>query len=421
MGQAGLALGRLAYKTGRRLDGFRTLCGVHSAGLSESSRQATEAFILGVYADPSLRAKLGEVFDQYRARPPLPIARRFIEQPSKLFGSSLMVLKRARPREKGVLVLNYPYVYDLFTRLFDVARVQERYSIVLEIAWSGVCDLDVLQFGLSEDPIFVETLEPRNHRFLQALGRPFVPVPVSNNSWVDHRVFRPLCDAKKEADVCMIAAWAAYKRHGAFFRALRAARRRGRRLRTVLLGYPMDRTRDAIYAQAKHYDVADQIEIHEWLSPAEVNVHLNRVKVHVLWSRREGAPRAIIEALFANVPVIVRSGFNYGFPYPYINVHTGHFVDEPDLPDKLVAMVDAHDTYSPRAWAMEHMTPRRNTSILNDVIKAHTVAAGAPWTEDLVAKVSELNGLRYWDADDAVRFRDDYDYLATRILRGPEP
>jgi glycosyltransferase involved in cell wall biosynthesis len=421
IGQAGLALGIVAYAAGRRLDGLRTLCRVHSAGLSESSRRASESFIRGLYAHPSARAALCAVFDQYRARPPEVIARRFIEQPTRLFGSSLMVLKRARDGEKGVLVLNYPYVYGLFARLFDVARVQQRYYIVLEFAWSGVCDLDVLQFGLSEDPIFVETLEPRDHGFLRALGRPFVPVPVSTNSWVDYRVFRPLSGATKELDVCMIAAWAAYKRHSAFFRALQTARRRGRRLRTVLVGYPMDRTKDMIYAQARYYGVADQIEIHEWLSPTDVNVHLNRAKVHVLWSRREGVNRAIIEALFADVPVIVRSGFNYGFPYPYINAHTGQFVDEPELPDKLVAMVDSHDTYSPRSWVMTHMTSRRNTTILSDVIKAHAVAAGAPWTEDLVAKVSELNGLRYWDANDAVRFRDDYDYLATHILRGPRP
>jgi hypothetical protein len=234
-------------------------------------------------------------------------------------------------------------------------------------------------------------------------------------------VFRPLPGVEKDIDVCMIAAWAGYKRHWQVFRALGRLRRQGVRLRTLLLGYPVDKTRDAILREASLCGVADQLELRENLSPAEVNTQLNRAKVHVLWSRREGVNKAIIEAMFAGVPSIVREGFNYGYHYPYINPSTGRFSTEDSLPDDLLEMVETHSSYSPREWVMEHMTCQKGTVILNEVIKKKALELGESWTQDIAVKISKLNGIDYWDPEDAERFRADYEFLRSAIRRDRAP
>src|SRR5262249_31486334 len=150
-----------------------------------------------------------------------------------------------------------------------------------------------------------------------------IPVPVSANWWVDHRVFQPLPDVSKDADAIMVASWARFKRHERFFAVLSRLRKRGDKLRVILIGYCNDCTGNDIFRLAPYRGVADQIEMHERVAPEEVNRHLNRAKVNVIWSRREGVNRAVIEGFFAGTPGILRAGFNFGYPYPFINPQTG--------------------------------------------------------------------------------------------------
>ena len=107
----------------------------------------------------------------------------------------------------------------------------------------------------------------------------------------------------------------------------------------LLIGYNVGLTKDAIVALAGFHGVLDQIEWHEGLTQTQVNYHLNRAKVHVIWSRKEGVNRAILEGMFAGVPCIIRDGFNYGYRYPYVNDATGCFSAEDELPDTIVRML----------------------------------------------------------------------------------
>jgi glycosyltransferase involved in cell wall biosynthesis len=213
----------------------------------------------------------------------------------------------------------------------------------------------------------------------------------------------------------MIAGWASYKRHWAFFRALKTLRR-VLEPRVALVGYPLDTDVDAIMRDAKTAGVDDLIEVHERLSPAEVNAVLNRSKVNVLWSRREGVNRAIIEGMAAGVPCVLRSGFNYGYRYPYINVATGCYASDHELPDVLERMIRDHASYSPRRYFLEHLTPHISTATLNAAIRTVATERGERWTEDLAVRVSALDGLAYWDPADRQRFEDDYRFLEAQIL-----
>src|SRR5262249_46366606 len=150
------------------------------------------------------------------------------------------------------------------------------------------------------------------------------------------------------------ASWAKFKRHHRLLSALARLRARGERLRTILVGYEVDFTIDHVRRLADYYGVADQVELYERLPPAPVNELLNRARVNVLWSRREGFNRALIEGMFAGVPCILREGHNYGHHYPQINAQTGCFATERDLPDQLLHMTRNHEAFTPREWVMQN-------------------------------------------------------------------
>jgi hypothetical protein len=156
------------------------------------------------------------------------------------------------------------------------------------------------------------------------------------------------------------------------------------------------------------------VTIHEKLSLEDVGGLLARSRVHVLWSRKEGANRAIVEALFADVPIVVRAGLSYGHAYPYVNGETGRFADEATLGDVLLEMLATPERFHPRAWAMANMSCQRATEILGATLRAHAAARGEPWTRDLVVKTVHLDSQRYWDPADKDRFASDYAFLKTQ-------
>lgn len=338
------------------------------------------------------------------------------QKPERLIGSRILVVKASRPRERGVLVVDYSYVFPLLTGLFDLRAIAEKYFIVLEPSWSGFCTPEILLYSQFDFPVFVESGEPRDSELIAGLASNLATIPVAANWWVDHRLMTPLPRDQRDIDIIMVAQWAAFKRHGHFFRALGRLRKRGHKPKVVLVGYPKDTTGAAIEAQARYFGVADQITLFERITPREVGNLLSRSKLHVLWSRREGINRATVEAMFADVPVILREGMNYGYRYPHVNPATGRFAREDDLDDVILEMLDNHAQYAPREWAMKNMTCQRATSIVETHVRAAAHSAGEAWSEGLVAKVSELDTQRYWHQPDRERFQSDYRFLESTIL-----
>ncbi|MEJ0038443.1 MAG: glycosyltransferase [Gammaproteobacteria bacterium] len=336
--------------------------------------------------------------------------------PQRLLGQRIIALKSPANGEKGALLLDYSFVFSLFARSFDVERIAERYHIIVEPSWSGSCDRDVLSLAGRPFPVFVQNNEPRDIEFIRRLGLNLVSVPIAANWWVDPRVFRPLEGAVKECDVLMNSAWARFKRHESFFEVLAKLRARGERLRVRLIGYRMDMTRDDVMALAQQHGVADQIETFEGLRPEQVNEQLNHAKVNLVWSRREGSNRAIIEGFSAGVPGILRKGFNYGYHYPYINPRTGAFATEAGLSDTLLDIIRNPDRYDPRTWVMQNMTPQLATKAIDDAIARHAARSGEKWTPGTLAvKVTSLHSMAYWDEAERPRFEPDYAFLRSAL------
>jgi glycosyltransferase involved in cell wall biosynthesis len=402
---------------GRQAQALKALLRLHSGAFSPSvDRRITDLLRQALHdGKPREGAALGLLFRQTADQ--AAFRHRTSPKPTRILGARALVVKAWKPGERGVLVVDYSYVFPLMLGLFDLQKVADRYTLVLEPSWAGASNPDILLFTEITNPVYVQTIEPRDRDFLNALDTNLRVVPLAANWWVDPRlVSHP--DPERDIDVIMVAAWADIKRHWRVFRALGALRTRGRRLKVALVGYQYDRTRQEIEQLAAHFGIADQIQTFERISHEEVSALLARSKVHVLWSRRECANRAIVEAMLADVPVIVREGLTFGFKYPYINDQTGRFVGEHALADAILEMIETRATYHPREWVLRHMTCERATAVLESHLREAAQAAAEPWTEGLVVKTSTLDTQRYVNPDDAVRFEPDYRYLESCLRKG---
>jgi glycosyltransferase involved in cell wall biosynthesis len=393
---------------------FKLLCALHRADISLAANRLAERTVRTVAAgkDCDIARSLQRYVAQVRRTPG---AARFFDDPTRLFGPGAIVLKSPHGCEKGLLYVHYNHILPLVPRFFDLERIAERYHIAIEPSWSGFCDLDVLAYCQYRFPVFVSAYEPRDAEFVRSTNSNLVPIPLSTNWWVDHRVFFPIAHAVKDIDVVMIAGWGPYKRHFRFFDALKRLRQQGHRLRVMLIGYPVGSSKEMVVRQSKYYGIRDQLEIHENVPYEGVNELVNRAKISVVWSRKEGVNRAIIEGMFAGVPAIVREGFNYGFHYPYINGQTGCFADEATLPRAMLELIERSPDMNPRAWVMEHMSCQRATQILSDCVGRWCAGNGEPWTQSPVVKVTKLHSMQYLEPDDTDRFKSDYEWLKAMV------
>jgi glycosyltransferase involved in cell wall biosynthesis len=292
---------------------YRLLMRTHSGNFSEAIDRRIEEDLRDAIARERRGESVGlwSTYDEVIAAAVGTFRAGSNANPRRLIGSRLLVAKSWRPGERGVLYVDYSYVFPLLAGLFDLRSIADRYHLVLEPSWSGVCTPEILLYSRLDRPVFIETIEPRDLRVLTTIDTNLTCVPVAANYWVDYRLIKPMPEVRRDIDVIMVAAWAGIKRHWRFFRTLAALRRRGHRLRVALVGYRYDRTIDDISDQLTYFGIRDQVELFERLSQTEVSALLARSKVHVLWSRRECANRAIIEAMLADVPVIVRAGLTF--------------------------------------------------------------------------------------------------------------
>lgn len=412
--EGGTAAGRLLWRGRDKARPFGILSRIHRTGGSSHAVDRIEQFL----AESNRLERSGQstglwtMYDQYVKQTVFePQRAAIVKNPKMLLGYRVMVVKSPGERERGVIVIDYSYIFPLFAALYDVEAIAERYHFVFEPSWRGLCTADILSYSRYPFPKFIQTVEPRDAAFLKRLDANFIPVPIAANWWVDHRTFAPEAGVERDIDVVMIAAWSTVKRHWRFFRQLGELRRRGHRLRAALLGYPIDLTRADIEAQARHFGVADQIELHESLPLPQVARLLSRSQAHVLWSRKEGANRGLIEALFVDVPIVVREGLAYGHPYDYVNARTGRFAKEDGLGDALLDVIDRRRQFAPRQWAMENMTCQRATQLLEAAIKSVAVASGENWTRPLAVRTVQLATQMYWDPEEHHRFAGDYAFL----------
>ncbi|MEJ2669747.1 MAG: glycosyltransferase family 1 protein, partial [Gammaproteobacteria bacterium] len=202
---------------------------------------------------------------------PLKNTKKYFDDPRQMLGGIIIILKVPSGNERGVLLLKYSYYFLLFLEFYDVARIQERYNIILEPSWAGFCDETIMAYTQLPEPVFVQVYERRDRRLIDALDVNLIPLDVGPSWFVDHEVFSPpLPSEKRDIDIIMVASWSTFKRHDAVFEVLSVLRERKPDLSIALVGYPGDLTKDDIAQMASRRGLTMGLSFYEWITPSEV-------------------------------------------------------------------------------------------------------------------------------------------------------
>jgi glycosyltransferase involved in cell wall biosynthesis len=217
-------------------------------------------------------------------------------------------------------------------------------------------------------------------QILPRLAANYVVVPLFASSWVNPDYFQPVPLEKKDIDLIMVANFGEFKRHFALFRALRTM---PREIRVVLIGQEQDgRTSDTLRSEAQIYGVADRFELHCNMAYEKLTSYMARARASAILSRREGSCVVVVESMFANTPVGLLEDAEIGSKH-FINEQTGRLLRPHRLAEDLTDLIRSAASYSPRQWALQHLSCTRSSAILNDMLKSHALSQGQDWTQDI--------------------------------------
>jgi glycosyltransferase involved in cell wall biosynthesis len=303
----------------------------------------------------------------------------------------IIILKPPTQGERGVIVLEYTTRFDLFVALFDYDRIIRDYFIVLEPCWAGYCDPSILMFIDQKTDVIVQAPEQRDYEFIQRLNCNLRPIMLGSSDWIDADLFAPPAGgAERPYDLVMVANWAKHKNHHKLFAAL--AKLPQRRISLILIGVDWGgRTGADILADFRQFNLGHvTLEIKSSIPAREVAAYLGRSKVFLLLSEKEGSNRAIVEALFADTPVILYENF-IGGAKGKVNRQTGVLSSFERLSDAIALMLDTHGEFTPRAWALANTGSSNATAKLNAMLAGIAQARGETWNVGIVEKVNNPN------------------------------
>jgi glycosyltransferase involved in cell wall biosynthesis len=159
----------------------------------------------------------------------------------------------------------------------------------------------------------------------------------------------------KKYDICNVAYLRSRKRHDVLVRAM--ARLADRDLSCVVVGNDPKQYRGKANAFPEELrDLARRLDVRVdfvgEVTKDRVNEYVNQSRIGVICSRKDAAPRAMLEYMAADVPVLVASDLYAGTRYvgpsagivrPIEEFHTG-----------IVELLENLDRYAPRAHLLEH-------------------------------------------------------------------
>lgn len=357
------------------LSGKRDLGSLFSAHRYHPSRVASDV-VAGDWPDIAPR------LDAYIERVNLPsverVARRSIVVKNPQIHSGVI--------EKGVLIITFTETFPYYLRNIACDELLKYFHVVLEPSWAGYCDPNILAWtNFAPTPVFVEATERTDYEFLERLNTNLVPVSFGASDWVDFRIFKPLPGVAKVYDSIYVTNYHHIKRHHVFLKAIRDLKDPSYKA-AMAFGINGE-DREDIERLIEFYGVRSNLTIFEALPPHELNMLLNKSKVNVLFSLKEGSNRSIFEAMFAGVPGVVLDN-NVGVNKSYINPSTGRLIPESEVVNVLISFRTEWGKFHPAEWALNNISPLVTTGKLNKTIGDIASKRGELWSSPCVAKVN---------------------------------
>jgi hypothetical protein len=338
-----------------------------------------------------------------------------IREANRPFDERLLILSAPSGSRKGVMLIKFTQYFPYLPVVFDMESLGKDYVLVLEPSGAGYFDECLLCLMAEKAVFLVQASEPVDQDFLQSINTYFFIIDLGANCWVDPRKFHPIEEINKEYDIAMVSIWSSFKRHYRLFEALSQNISKQKR-KIALIGKPYPWSIDRIKEMARYYGVDDSVHYFEGTTQDQVNIILNKSKVHLLLSKKEGFNKATIEAMYANVPSFLIEGHNFGHRYFFINKKTGGFIHDSHLAQFIDTIDDmlVDNNFSPREWVIENMSPHLSTQKLIDMLSYVEKEKGIMINKDLRVKVNNPN-CDYYDQESwgelAVYYRDLQKYL----------
>ncbi len=295
----------------------------------------------------------------------------------------IVLKKPVSDKEKGVLLVAFQDHWLRLLRFADLHRLSRDFDLILAPTWSPPHDLPFMlatklwpgklyhiMSDFSEEPIF------------RRLADNLVTIPLISSNWVNPYLFNGETPVTKEFDLVMLANFARYKRHWLLFSILRDL---PQTTRVLLLGRPLQgRTAQTLLKEAAIYGTQNRITIRENVSDDDLIEAMRSAKVSLILSGNEGACLAVVEAMFADIPVAVFADAIIGSKI-YINEHTGVFLNRRHLAGQLQRFIEKYSRYRPRQWATENEISCFDSTVkLNVLLREEARRQALPWTVDIV-------------------------------------
>jgi glycosyltransferase involved in cell wall biosynthesis len=185
---------------------------------------------------------------------------------------------------------------------------------------------------------------------------------------IDYEAAHRPIDCEKIYDVCYVAYLRRRKNHELLFRSM--AKLRHRALRCVCVGGDPDGRLGELQRLAGGLGAA--VDFVGEVAKDEVNRYINQSRMGVICAREDAAPRALLEYMAADVPVLVNGELLAGARY--VGPRAGLVCDPERFDRGICELLDNLDQYSPRAYLLEHFS---RDHVIDKFVRILRDAAGA--------------------------------------------
>jgi glycosyltransferase involved in cell wall biosynthesis len=309
------------------------------------------------------------------------------------FAGRVLILKTPVIRgnevvEKGALIVKFTETCGALYQLLDVHLLAEYFRVILEPSWVGYSLAELLVWcKLSPEKVVVLSPYEDDFEFLSRLDLNLVPIVLGPADWVDPETFKEAADSQKEYDSIYVANFDPLKRVDRYLRAVVRVTRLKSDFKAALVCARHGTARQEILDTIGWAQSRANVSFFTGMRQKDLNELVNKAKVNVLASLREGANKGLAEGLFAGVPALLIAECACG-NHRHINALTGRVVPDASLESALLWFSENYGDFSPREWAMKNISPSQSVRRLSETLREIEVGEGRAWTKDLYAKVN---------------------------------
>ena len=306
---------------------------------------------------------------------------------------------------KGILLIKFTDTFNYYCSDIQIEQLIKYFHVILEPSWAGYALPEILYWSYFNEKILIESSEITDRKLIEGLKSNLIPVSFGSSDWVNHEVFKPLNLEKEYASV-YVANFNAIKRHHIYFKALSKI---DTGKKSALVCGQWGESQKDIESLIEYYDLKESLDVYVGLSHDELNELLNKSKVNVLLSHKEGSNRSIFEGFFSGVPGIVLSS-NIGVNKNYINEFTGKLVTDEELADALKYFDKNWQQYDTRTWAMNNISAVKTTKKMIGLFYSDLDDESKKWAAQTAVKVNSPEAI-YFDKENEKVMLDSLDII----------